>query len=145
MRVMSADEVRAWLRRNGVPSTAKIEEIIDGFDFAQPVYLQHFEPDQELYQFIRGPSAQNSSPMAGNWFCLKGATTSQLAIIDGLTGRRLLRYRIVCAFTTLEGTARKQPIQWSWSGGGPGGATQVYVPSPLLRACIVACGARDRW
>jgi len=145
MRTICADEARTWLRNNGVSLAAKIEEIIGSFDFSKAVYLQQFEPGQVLYQFIRRSSAQDSSPMAGNWFCLKGARASGLAIIDGLSGRGLHAFRVARAFTALEGTAKKQPVQWSWSGGGQGGATQVYVPVTLVRACMIPQGAHEAW
>jgi hypothetical protein len=145
MQFLSVDEVRAWLRDNGVPSTTKIDEVIGGFDFSRAVYLQDFEPGQRLYQYVRRSSFGDVSPMAGNWFCLKGATTSGLAIIDGLSGRRLHKFRVARAFRALEGTAKEQDIQWAWSDGGPGGLTQIYVPSPLCRSSMVATGGEERW
>src|ERR1044072_6560646 len=93
MRAMSIHEARTWLRANGVSSATVIEDIVKAFDFSRPVYLQQFQPEQVLYQFIRRPSTQDSA-MAGNWFCLKGATKSNLAIMDGVSGRILHAYRV---------------------------------------------------
>jgi hypothetical protein len=145
MKLISADEARSYLRDKGVPSAERIEQVIDGFDLNCAVYLQNFEPPTELYQYMRKPSSPDLSPMAGNWFCLKGATASGLAIIDGLSGRQLHRFRVARSFHALEGTAKRQSTNWKWSGGGPGGLTQIYVPSPLVRASMLAIGGEDRW
>jgi hypothetical protein len=142
--MIHVNEARAWLRANGVTSPGKIDEVIDGFDFGHPVYIRSFEPGEDLYQYIRLPSATGNSPMAGEWFCLKGATTAGLAIIDGNTGRRLHHYRVARDFQAMEGTARNMPINWGWSGGGPGGLTQVYIPAPLVRASLQPVGAAER-
>src|SRR5690606_13920235 len=113
------------------------------FDFSHPVYLQEFEPEELLYQFIRNSSHEGLPLLAGSWFCLTGATKRSLAIIDGLSGRELHAYRVARMFTALEGSASALPIQWSWAGGGPGGGTQVYVPAQLVRACMIPSGRCD--
>jgi hypothetical protein len=108
------------------------------------VYEQTFEEGQDLFQYIRGSSAGDSGPGAGNWFCLAGATTKGVAIIDGGSGRTLHRYTVNATFTAIEGAARPQSTNWSWSGGGPGGATQIYVP-PRLIGHLSAVASHARW
>ena len=105
---------------------------MSGFDFNQPVYLQQLEEGQELFQYIRNASSHNLSPNSGNWFTLAGATTAGVAIIDGGAGRRFHRFRVVGTFSTIEGTAKALPVSWKHEIGGPGGATQIYVPPRFI-------------
>ena len=143
MSQLSQDDMRAYLRANGVPMKA-VETVISGFDFSKPVYTQSLEPGQELYQFMRNPSYNDSSVRAGNWFCLRGATTNGLAIFGGGAGRRLHAYAVSLSLTAIEGTACSQSRNWSWAGGGEGGATQIYIP-PALAGRLNALGPHDDW
>ena len=144
MKCLTPDQLRAYLRSNGVSSPDAVQKIILGFDFNKPVYEQPLDHDGVLFQFIRNPSANESTPAAGNWFCLSGATTGSLAIIDGGAGRRLHKYRVVLSLTAIEGSASRQNINWIWSGGGPGGGTQIYIPPPLIGR-LRAVAPHERW
>jgi hypothetical protein len=145
MKLLSADEIRAYLRRSGVSSPQKIDEIVGGFDFTRAVYEQRFERGDVLYQFVRKPSLEDRSPTGGNWFCLPGANRSGLAIFDGCAGRQLHKFRVVSEFVGIEGIAAKKSVNWSWSGGGAGGATQIYVPPSLVQSSVRAVGPHEHW
>ena len=132
MTSLTKMEAELFLKKYGISSPSVMAEVLSGFDFKHPVYEQFFEEDQELFQFIRNPSATNLSPCAGNWFALPGATTQGVAIIDGGAGRRFHRFRVERAFMALEGTAREFPLMWKFEIGGKGGATQIYVPPAVL-------------
>jgi len=144
MKWLTKPEVEAFLRANGVSSVDQIEAVLSGFDFNVPIYYQLYEEDQELFQFIRNPSAVNLSPRVGCWFALPGATTQGVAIIDGGSGRRFHRFRVVRAFTAIEGTAKSIPIMWQHEVGGPGGATQIYVHPNLIGHLTVVSPAERR-
>jgi hypothetical protein len=130
-----AAEVRGYLRRNGIVEPRQVNQILTGFDFNEPIYEHQVSPGDTVYQFVRLPSADRMSPTTGNWFALRGATKAGLAITDGLAGRRLHEYRVVAAADVLEGTAKGMEMKWDWDGGGPGGATQIYIP-PNLLGCV---------
>jgi hypothetical protein len=132
MKSLTRMDAELFLKKYGISSPRVVEEVLSGFDFRHPVYEQLFEEGQELFQFIRNPSATNLSPCVGNWFALPGATTQGVAIIDGGAGRRFHRFRVERAFMALEGTAREFPLMWKFEIGGRGGATQIYVPPSVL-------------
>jgi hypothetical protein len=126
---LTPDEVRSYLRASGMSSSKKINEVLDGFDFSnKPLHFERLDDQQILYQFIRNASIETGDPRSGNWFCGLGATQRELAIFGGGSGRRRYKFEVLQPFTALVGTARPQSRHWSWAGGGPGGATQVYVP-----------------
>lgn len=132
MRSLTKTDVELFLKRHGILSAGAVAEVLSGFELKLPVYEQPFDEGQELFQFIRNPSASNPGPRVGNWFTLPGATTLGVAIIDGGAGRRFHRFRVEQAFTALEGTAKEFPLTWKFEIGGKGGATQVYVPPSFL-------------
>lgn len=144
MKWLTKDEVRSYLRSNDVSSEKTIEEIIKGFDFDKPIYEQTLEAEQKIYQYVRNASFADLSQRTGNWFCLRGATTSGLAIIGGGSGRRVHKYRVSSALTAIEGLASAQRTNWEWSGGGKGGTTQIYIP-PRLLGHINAVGPAESW
>jgi hypothetical protein len=143
MRTLNPDEMRAWLRAEQV-SPAQIENIVDAFDFGAPVYETTLESGQELFQYLRKPSSSAPWPKVGNWFCLPGATRDGLAIIGGGSGRVLQRHVVALELQAIEGSARAQPVDWGWDGGGAGGATQIYVPQRLLGR-ISSTGPHEPW
>jgi len=132
MRPLTKLDAELFLRKYGISSASEVAEVLRAFDFKCPIYEQFFDEGQELFQFIRNPSATNPSPRTGNWFTLIGATTQRVAIIDGGAGRRFHRFRVERAFTAMEGTAKELPLAWKFEIGGKGGATQVYVPPAFL-------------
>ena len=132
MKWLSQSEAENYLRRNGVTTLQAIAEVLSGFDFSRPIYEQILEEGQEIFQFIRTPSAANLSPNAGSWFALPGATTQSVAIIDGGSGRRFHRFSVERSFVALEGVAREFPLTWKFEIGGKGGGTQIYVPRIYL-------------
>lgn len=132
MKLMSQADSRAYLLRNGVWDDRTLDQILRGFDFSHPVYEQPLEPGNVLFQYLRRPSYSQRVPTTGNWFTLSGATTGDLAIFDGLSGRFRQKYQVLAHLTALEGTAARLPIDWGWAGGGPGGGTQLFIASPLL-------------
>ena len=144
MRVLNHDSAVDLLRSQGVGGGAEIEKILGGFDFDQPVYEQDFWPGDFLYQLIRLPSSTLPLPIAGNWFGLAGLTTKGVAINDGLSGRRAAKYEVRAWFKALEGTAKELPVDLGRAIGGPGGATEVFVPSFLL-GHLQSIGPVDRW
>ena len=131
MKLLSKDEVRVYLRNNGISSSTKIEEILTGFDFSKPVYELTLDERQELFQFIRNPSSAGVA-QAGNWYSLQGATMSGTGIFGGGSGRHLHKFVVAHPFPALEGTAGPLERNWDWAGGGPGGQTQIYVPPRFL-------------
>ncbi len=128
-RWLNPDEVRSFLRRAGMDSSRKINEVLDGYDFSnKPLYFETLHEGQVLYQFIRNASVETGAPRSGNWFCGLGATQQDLAIFGGGSGRRRYRFEVGHPFTALVGQAKPQPQNWGWAGGGRGGGTQVFVP-----------------
>jgi hypothetical protein len=125
------DSATAFLADHGI-ETEKISEILQGFDFGRPIYLHDFWPDDELYQLVRHSSAMERSVRAGNWFGLAGITASGVAINDGLSGRHLVRYKVVSHFRALEGTAARFKVDLGKAIGGKGGSTQIFVPRRLI-------------
>jgi len=143
MRMLDRQSAEEFLARQAV-SPAEIVKLMTGFDLSRPMYAQHFWPGDKLYQFIRLPSASDSSPSTGNWFGLSGVTTSGAAIHDGLSGRRLVEFTVISTFEALEGTAARFDGSLHSALGGPGGATQIYIPRLLLHRVSNASPA-DRW
>jgi hypothetical protein len=131
---------QAYLVRNGYSGT-QLVKLLDGFNFYLPVYQQPLEPATTLYQFVRRASVSEMLPRIGNWFCLPGATLSSLAIISGGEGRLITKVQVRYPFVALEGTAVRQETQWGWGGGGPGGATQIFVPNAFLTSHIEVIGS----
>ena len=144
MRAITRSDADAYLRRYGVSDPKKIQEVIRGFDLNKPMYEQFLSIGERLYQYIRNPSRFDAGPSSGNWFALVGATTSGLAIIDGISGRRLHKFEVIAPLYALEGVAARMSIDWLWAGGGEGGGTQIYVP-PNLLGHLQPVGAQDRW
>lgn len=132
MRSLTKTNVELFLKMHGISSASAIAEVLSGFELKEPIYEQTFDEGQELFQFIRNPSAATPSPRVGNWFTLPSATTQGVAIIDGGAGRRFHRFRVERAFIALEGTAKEFPLTWKFEIGGKGGATQIYVPPSFI-------------
>ncbi|GAC1420640.1 MAG: hypothetical protein NVSMB6_22340 [Burkholderiaceae bacterium] len=109
MKSLTRTDVEIFLRSNGA-SRKQIMDVIHGFNCDKPLYAQPFECGEELFQCIRNPSAGHLSPDTGNWFAPSGATTHNLAIIGGGSGRRLHKFRVVMGFNAIEGTASRQNI-----------------------------------
>jgi len=143
VKQLNQDGVRAFLRGYRVP-LRRIEEIVSGFDFNMATYEQSLESGQQLFQYIRNPSFNDASLRVGNWFCLRGASCSDLAIFGGGSGRRLHGYVVSLGLPAVEGTASPQSPNWDWAGGGRGGATQIYIPSQLIGR-LRAVGPLDEW
>ena len=144
MRILSHDTAVDLLRSQGLSNGAEAERVLDGFDFNKPVYEQDFWPGDVLYQLIRNPSSSLPLPTAGNWFGLAGITTRNVAINDGLSGRHAAKFEVLAWFRALEGTAKELPVDLGRAIGGPGGATQVFIPSFLLGR-LQSAGPVDRW
>lgn len=144
MKWLTKDEVRCYLRSNGVASAKDIETVLDGFDFDRIIYMQVLEPTTELFQYVRAASSADLSPCSGKYFGLRGVTQDGVAIIGGLAGRRLHRFTVSATVTVLEGSAKEQGSNWDWEGGGAGGMTQIYVP-PKLLGHLAAVSASERW
>lgn len=132
MKWLNQSEVENYLKRNGVMTQSKISEVLSGFDSAMPIYEQLLDEGQELFQFIRNPSAANINPNAGSWFTVAGATTKSVAIIDGGSGRRFHKFQVLRPFVAIEGCAKEFPLTWKFEIGGKGGGTQIYVPPNYL-------------
>ncbi len=132
---MKEEEVKATIKsfcsRHGI-SDDKRAEIEDGFDLHQPLVAYTLYPPEELFQYIRLPSSMNVCPSVGNWFALKGATLEGVAIFSGLSGRRRAKFELLVPIEVLEGTAGRQPRDWDIAVGGPGGSTQLYIPTASL-------------
>ena len=110
---LTPDQVRSFLRANGITSYNLTKNVLDGLDFAsKPLYFRDFEAGDILYQFIRNASLENGAPRSGNWFCEAGATSDKLAIFGGGSGRRRYKFEVVHPFTALEGAARAQSTNW---------------------------------
>ena len=144
MQGVDEDSARRWLQDQGVTSARWLTEILDGFDFSQPAYLQPLFEGDVIYQYVRRPEHQLLAPNRGNWFCLIGASPAYLAIFGGLAGRELRRFQVESQLIALEGTSARKDIEWSWAGGGPGGATQLFVP-PYQIARLGASAPHDGW
>lgn len=126
---LTPDEVRSYLRAAGMSDSRKINEVLDGYDFAnKPLYFERLDEGLTLYQFIRNASLETGAPRSGNWFSGLGATQEELAIFGGGSGRRRYRFQVSHPFVALVGTAKAQSQNWKWAGGGPGGGTQIFVP-----------------
>ena len=138
MKWLDKDEVRSYLRNNGITSAKKVEEVITGFDFDKPIYEQPLDEGNVLYQFIRKPNYRGASD-TGSWFALSSGTMQGLAIFGGGSGRHPHKFQVIHPFVALEGTAVSLQRNWDWAGGGPGGHTQVYV-SPRLLGHLIAVG-----
>lgn len=121
-----------FLKRNGITDSAKIANIVSGFDLTKAVYPQMIEPTDRLFQFLRNEESGRPEPQTGNWFCLIGATMDALAIFGGGAGRRLQEFRVKIPVLAIEGTAKHMRQDWRWAGGGSGGATQIYLPPQAL-------------
>ncbi len=131
-----------YLHFNGY-SGQKLGEILSGFDFNKPAYEQKIDAGNILYQFVRRSSHYNAMPKIGNWFCLSGAELSGLAIISGGEGRIVAKILVEIPFAGLEGVASAQSVNWGWSGGGTGGATQIFVPDKYIISNIRVLGYSD--
>lgn len=129
-----------FLRNEGYSDDNKIGEILSGFDFSQHVENKQLEPDDTLIQFVRRSSLFDPCQKIGNWFCLSGATMDRLAIMSGGEGRLPTLIKVVYPCVALEGVARKMARNWSWSGGGAGGGTQLFVPGKYLMSCMEIIG-----
>jgi hypothetical protein len=128
MKCLKQTEVENYLRNNGLATHNEISDVLSGFDFTKPIYEMLLEEGHDIFQFIRNPSAANTSPAVGSWFALPGATTDSVAIIDGGSGRRFHRFRVARSFMALEGSAKMFPLTWKFEIGGTGGGTQIFVP-----------------
>jgi len=133
--------IENYLNNNGISNQPEVDEIISGFDLSQPIYKQTIWPDDQLYQFIRNPSSSFHWFQASKWFCLKGATMDSLGIFSGGSGRSLTEFKVTYSIVGLEGTAKEFARDWSWAGGGSGGATQIFIPKKMFYAieCVGAC------
>lgn len=134
VKLLSEDDVRDYLRHNGISSKSKIDKILNSFDLEKPMYKQILLEGDTLYQFVRRSSFYDLTPGVGSWFCLAGASMQSLAIISGCAGRNVAKFEVRYTFSALEGVAKKQNINWNWSGGGPGGGTQIFVPPRFISA-----------
>jgi len=132
MKRFTRTDAVAFLQGHGIKHPSHIDEIMSGFDLTRPLYEHLLQFDDELFQYVRNPSAGHLDAAAGNWFCLAGASRGGLAIIDGLAGRQLHTFKVVAPFAALEGTAAKVQKNWQYSIGGVGGATQLYVPARFI-------------
>lgn len=137
MKSLNKITAENYLRRNSITDRNKIGQILGGFDFKKPVYEQVLEPSEILYQFVRKPSAFNTCPDSGEWFCLSGATMDGLAIIGGGSGRQLKKFAVIRRIIAMEGTASAQTVNWYWGGGGSGGHTQIFIPSHLVLNALI--------
>ena len=136
--------VRDYLGRNGVLHQTLVDNVLSGFDLAQPMYEQRLDPGAELYQYMRRPAAGRPGLQVGNWFCLRGAGRDALAIFDGLAGRELHHFVVSAELTVLEGTASRLAPNWLHEIGGAGGASQIFVP-PRLLGHIHSLGHAHPW
>jgi len=134
VKLLSEDDVRDYLRHNGISSKSKIDEILNSFDIEKPMYEQILFAGDTLYQFVRRSSFYNLTPGFGSWFCLAGASIQSLAIISGGAGRNVAKFEVRYTFSALEGVAEKQNINWNRSWGGPGGGTQIFILPRFIRA-----------
>ncbi len=144
MSATTESTLSSYLARYGITDPAAVQEVRSGFDMSKPLYEHYFRPGDVLYQLVRLPSFYNLNPHRGNWFGLAGLTARNVAVLHGLAGRRTHQFRVLAAFVGLEGTAGRYPLDWNKEIGGPGGATQIYVPRVLM-ACIQAAGPAEPW
>jgi len=126
----------------------KADEIVESFDWSQPVYLSRLDEDDQVVQYLRQPwggtlegKAFDSSRNLGGFFGLPGATRDKLAIASGPSGRDLKTFVVERSITVLEGTAgpfdpnRAPPAALLPRGRqakassirGKGGATQLVL------------------
>lgn len=138
MRMLDRSSAKSWLVQQGVP-LSRIAGVMAGFNLEKPLYLHDFWPGDVLLQYVRNPSAADLDVGAGNWFALRGATMSGLAIHGDLAGRRSTSFKVVAPFATLEGTVGAFDKGKIPGVGGVGGQTQVFVPQSL-RARLVSAG-----
>lgn len=122
-----------YLRKHGIINDAEIKEILSGFNFTKPVYENRIWPGDRIYQFIRKPNFKGSFE-TGRWFSLKGANMDSLGIFSGESGSRLTEFLVTNEIVVLEGTAKELALNWSWAGGGKGGATQLFIPRQFFYA-----------
>jgi len=144
MSATTESTLSSYLARHGVTDPVAVQEVRSGFDMTKPLYNHYFEPGDVLYQLVRLPSFYNLSPHRGNWFGLAGLTAQNVAVMQGLAGRRTHQFQVLAPFVGLEGTAGRYPIDWNKEIGGLGGATQIYVPR-MLMGFIQATGPVEPW
>ena len=125
-----------FLIRNGITDQEKIKTVTTGFDLTKAVYPRLFEPGDRLFQYLRNEEVARPFPQTGDWFCLGGAKMDSLAIFGGGAGRRLQEFTVNVPVIGLEGTAAPMRRDWTWAGGGAGGATQIFFPRHALLALI---------
>ena len=170
MRPLKKDAVIEWLRSQG--ETWKLEDVLSGFDFDKPLYEHQFWPGDEIFQLARLPSLPQELPRnatdldsqhdfreslddpsrlvsrppspIGNWFGLRGITTRGVAINDGLAGRQALRFEVIVNLRALEGAAAALRRNIGTGIGGPGGQTQIFIPSMMLNR-LECRGQIGRW
>ena len=124
-----------FLQNNGITDKKEIKDILSGFNITQPVYENQLHRNDVIYQYVRRVDANSKFITIGQWFCLKGASMDSLAIFSGGPGRQLIEFKVKLPIVVLEGTAEKIPdLNWSWSGGGSGGNTQIFIPRKLSYA-----------
>ena len=143
-KLLDETGVREYFARNGVVNSVLVSNVLSGFDLTKPMYEQRLEPGTELFQYIRRPASGRPDLRVGNWFCLRGASRSGLAIMDGLAGREIHHFRVYSELVALEGTASRLSPNWHHEVGGRGGDTQLFVP-PLLLGRIHSIGNADPW
>jgi len=134
--VTNLDEagVRAHLEQQGFPGSAAAQYAAS-FDWTKPVYSARLEPGDRIVQLVRNPwagevegRAFDSAFAVGNFFALRGASSSGLAIGSGLSGRRRVAFEVLREILVVEGTAGPFATPFpAASIGGPGGATQIVV------------------
>ena len=125
--------LKNYLKTHGITRRNEVNEIISGFDFNHPVYLENLEPGCRIFQYVRRPNAEFEAKL-GRWFSLKGATMDSLGIFSGGSGRLLKEFMITSPVVVIEGTAKSLSRNWGWAGGGSGGSTQMFMPSKLFYA-----------
>jgi hypothetical protein len=97
----------------------------------------HVSSNQETAsQYLRNEEVARPFPQTGNWFCIGGASMDALAIFSEGAGRRLQEFTVNTPVMELEGTAAPVRRNWAWSGGGSGGATQIFLPQQALFALV---------
>lgn len=94
MRMLTKQAVIEWVRFQG--ESAKLDDVLSGFDFSRPVYERDFWPGDALYQLTRLPALpripsnldEDLPPSIGNGFGLPRITTRGVSINDGLSGHQ---------------------------------------------------------
>jgi hypothetical protein len=143
LRRLTVEQFGDWLATHGVnPDAAK--QVVSGFDLNKPLIEEFFEIGDRLFQYIRGSSAGVLAPLRGNWFARAGASLDQLAILEGVAGRRLHRFSVIASFSSVEGTAAKFGRNVLKDLGGAGGASQIFVPH-MYCGRVRAVGGQERW